>query len=233
MSENSSSAQDASAGRGRGRGRGNRGGLGKYLRAKGRRGGGRPAEFGNRLVLDGEKEEELDEEEAAERAAKYSRRRLGTNADRYEEPEPELGSDGEPIVEPEVDLSAFLEKQRISDSGPSIGPVDDVDVEDVDTSLAHIGTRTTSTKKGKTETIKWDEKYEDMSREKASAEAAWDLKARFKAKSEKLREKAIVGRKPKEETYTVSPALPLPDGSFPPPKTQMEEMEDFLDDLLG
>lgn len=92
MSEPSLSTTAGTANRGRGRG--NRGGLGKYLRARGRGGRGRPAEFSKRLVLEGEAEEELDEEEAAERAQKYSRRQLGTNADRYVEPEPELGSDG-------------------------------------------------------------------------------------------------------------------------------------------
>lgn len=92
---NESTADSSSTGPGRGRGRGrSRGGYGKYLRARGRRGGGRPAEFRERLVLEGENPEESDEEEAAERAAKYSRRQLGSNADRYAEPEPELGSDG-------------------------------------------------------------------------------------------------------------------------------------------
>jgi len=33
-------------------------------------------------------------------------------------------------------------------------------------------------------------------------------------------------------TYTDAPALPLPDGSAPPPKDPKQEMEDFLDDLL-
>lgn len=86
--------------RGRGRGRGkSRGGLGKYLRARGRgRGTGRPAQFGTRLLLEGEGKEDLTEEEAAElareTAAKYSRRQLGTNADRYQEEEVELDSDG-------------------------------------------------------------------------------------------------------------------------------------------
>lgn len=80
--------------RGRGRGK-SRGGLGKYLRARGRgRGRGRPAEFGKRLVLEDEQEAELDEEEAKELEKKYSRRQLGTNADRYAESEPELDSDG-------------------------------------------------------------------------------------------------------------------------------------------
>lgn len=77
-----------------------RGGLGKYLRARGRGSGrargGRPAEWGNRLVLDGEQQVKLEEEEAKELREKFSRRQLGTNADRYKEPEPELDSDGKP-----------------------------------------------------------------------------------------------------------------------------------------
>lgn len=83
--------------RARGRGRGkSRGGLGKYLRARGRgRGGGRPAEFHQRVLLEGEgPADEEDEEEVAERARKFSRRQLGSNADRYAEEEPELDSDG-------------------------------------------------------------------------------------------------------------------------------------------
>lgn len=50
------------------------------------------------MLLEGEGQEELDEEEAAELKAefdrKYGRRKLGSNADRYVEEEPELGSDG-------------------------------------------------------------------------------------------------------------------------------------------
>ena len=85
--------------RGRGRGK-SRGGLGKYLRARGRgRGFGRPAEFTTRLVLEGERKPDLEDEEEAERARelaqKFSRRQLGTNTDRYKEEEVELDSDGE------------------------------------------------------------------------------------------------------------------------------------------
>jgi len=94
-SDKSSGIPVSESGRGRGRGR-SRGGLGKYLRARGRgRGQGRPAIFNERLLLEGEGVEEEDEEEAAARAARYSRRQLGTNADRYAEPEPELDSDGQ------------------------------------------------------------------------------------------------------------------------------------------
>lgn len=89
-----SSTQAPPRGRGRGRGK-SRGGLGKYLRARGRgRGAGRPAVFGTRLVLEGEEVTELDEEEQRELEQKYARRQLGSNADRYAEPEAELDSDG-------------------------------------------------------------------------------------------------------------------------------------------
>lgn len=47
-----------------------------------------------RLVLEGEQRGELDEEETKELEQKYSRRDLGSNADRYVEPEPELDSEG-------------------------------------------------------------------------------------------------------------------------------------------
>ena len=188
--------------RGRGRGK-SRGGLGKYLRARGRgRGSGRPAEFSTRLLLEGEGRPSLTEEEEAELAKelaeKYSRRQLGTNADRYKEEEPELDSDGvfssvvfrwsfeltflwagEPIVEPEVDLSTFLEKQRISDDvGPSlrVAEAEDDDNDDVDTSLAHItsksiGNPVQASRKGKVEQIVWDEELDTMNREKKAAEA--------------------------------------------------------------
>ena len=89
-----SSQETQAIGRGRARGR-SRGGLGKYLRARGRgKGRGRPAEFTTRILLEGETPDEETEEEAAERLRKFSRRELGSNVDRYLEPEPELDSDG-------------------------------------------------------------------------------------------------------------------------------------------
>src|ERR1700733_7330933 len=94
--ETTQSADSPQPSRGRGRGK-SRGGLGKYLRARGRgRGRGRPAEFGQRLVLEEEEVIEIDPDsaEAKEFQQRYSRRQLGSNADRYVEPEPELNSDG-------------------------------------------------------------------------------------------------------------------------------------------
>ncbi|THU83815.1 hypothetical protein K435DRAFT_831452 [Dendrothele bispora CBS 962.96] len=246
-SEAQPESPDTSRGRGRGRGRGkSRGGLGKYLRARGRGSGrgysGRPAEFHKRLLLEGEESEELDEEEIAEREEKYSRRQLGTNADRYKEEEPELDENGEPIVEPEVDLTAFLERQRISDGpGPSSTLKSDVDVDedDVDYSVAQFSTKpavgTSNDRKGKVQQIEWDERLEDLMREKTSADATRDLKHRFREKSENLRRKPVINvparERKQEASYVDAPPLPVPENAKP--KSQMEEMEDFLDELLG
>ena len=96
MVEANPSTSSESQPRGRGRGRGkSRGGLGKYLRARGRgHSFGRPAEFTQRLVLGGEQPEDIDPEEANEIHQRYSKRELVSNADRYAEEEPQLGSEG-------------------------------------------------------------------------------------------------------------------------------------------
>jgi hypothetical protein len=99
----------------RGRGRSararSRGGLGKHLRARGHgHRGGRPAVFQERLLLEDEQPDEFNEEEVAELNAHYAKRTLSTNADRYEEPEPEIGSDGT-VVSPTV-LSLILSRQQ-------------------------------------------------------------------------------------------------------------------------
>ncbi|KAI0341215.1 hypothetical protein BDW22DRAFT_1430350 [Trametopsis cervina] len=233
-------SSDAPAAPARGRGRGkSRGGLGKYLRARGRgRGRGRPAEFGKRLVLEGEGEQELDEEEQKELAQKYSRRQLGTNADRYVESDPELDSEGEPIVEPEVDLSTFLERQRVSEVPSVVSPPVEEDDDDIDHSLDHLALglkQAEVSKKGKVQQIAWDESLEELSRDKAAAEATRDLKTRFKAKTEKERaqggSRSIPRSKAKPDRFIEAPALPT--DTPPPLKSEKEKMEDFLDDLLG
>ncbi|PSS11039.1 hypothetical protein PHLCEN_2v3335 [Hermanssonia centrifuga] len=259
METNQESAQ-AGPSRGRGRGK-SRGGLGKYLRARGRgRGRGRPAEFSRRLVLEDEEDVELEEEEAKELQQKYSRRQLGTNADRYVEPEPELDSEGEQIVEPEVDISTFLERQRLSPQ-PSTAPPppDDDDDDDIDHTLAHLSPQArqdSKTRKGRVQQIEWDQSLEEMIRQKAAADAARELKARFKAKTEKERAKALSNKSParpsghgtqllsailrkefinlhiakSDKAYAEAPALPT---DVVQPKGEKEGMEDFLDDLLG
>ncbi|KAI1790886.1 hypothetical protein LXA43DRAFT_890266 [Ganoderma leucocontextum] len=239
----SDSAEGSSAGageRGRGRGRGkSRGGLGKYLRARGRgRGRGRPAEFGKRLVLDGEEVLDLDEEEqkAYERELqqKFGRRQLGTNADRYVEFEPELDSEGEEVVEPEVDLSAFLERQRLS-PGPSSAPPPPDEDEDIDTTVAQIGKSQTRSKKGRVQQIEWDEELENMSREKAAARRLEvNLKARFRAQTAKQRGRASPrGASTLGQRSHAVEAPPLPTDSPGQAKGEKEDMQDFLDDLLG
>ncbi|KAI0651361.1 hypothetical protein C8Q79DRAFT_1004657 [Trametes meyenii] len=226
--------------RGRGRGRGkSRGGLGKYLRARGRgRGRGRPAEFGKRLLLEDEQEDELDDEEQQELERKFARRQLVSNADRYAEPEPELNSEGEAEVEPEVDLSSFLERQRLS-SGPSVTQPEDDD--DVDTSLAHITSRgkpPLQSKKGRVQQVEWDAELEELSREKAAADATRDLKARFRAQTAKQRGRAAPrgtatsSRKQQHSDRAFVEAPPLPTDAPQPEKSEKEDMQAFLDDLL-
>ncbi|KAF9221755.1 hypothetical protein BS17DRAFT_768412 [Gyrodon lividus] len=239
MADSSTSTPSDNQPRGRGRGRGkSRGGLGKYLRARGRgHAYGRPAEVTKRLVLDGEEGEDIDPEEADEMRRKFAKRQLGSNADRYAEEEPQLDSDGEEIREPEIDLSAFLEKQRLSDSGPVLSLTSETqgnDDDEIDHTLAHITSRqqpTTQSKKGRIQAIEWDETLEQMSREKAVAEANRDLKERFRAKANTLRSKPMAPKERKKENDIVE-APPLPTEIIVK-KDPRIEMQDFLDDLLG
>jgi hypothetical protein len=194
-------------------------------------------------VLEGESNEDGEEDEEAEReeARKYSRRQLGSNADRYVEPGPELNSDGEVEPEPEINLSSFLERQRLDDlparSTPLADSIDDAD--DVDLTLAHISSRpqaVSQSKKGQVQQIDWDEQLDDLSREKAAAEAARELKTRFRAKTERMRgqtqDNSAHGRERKhDKAYAEAP--PLPNESALPPKDTKDEMQDFLDDLLS
>jgi len=90
------SSSTSTGARGRGYLRSRRG-IGKHIRARGRgRGyrGGHPDWYSERLTPDGEQSEQRDAAEAAVLEARYAWRTLGTNVDRYEEPEPEIGLDG-------------------------------------------------------------------------------------------------------------------------------------------
>ena len=86
---------------------------------------------------------------------------------------------GEEEVEPEVDLSSFLEKQRLSDvASPELSSTLLTHAEDeVDHSLAHISSRpqATQSKKGRIQTVRWDAELEELTREKAAAEATWGM----------------------------------------------------------
>lgn len=83
---------------------------------------------------------------------------------------------GEIELEPEVNLSNFLDRQRISDLPARSTPLAETDdAEDVDPTLAHISSRpqaVSNSKKGQVKQINWDEQLDDLSREKAAAEAA-------------------------------------------------------------
>jgi hypothetical protein len=88
---------------------------------------------------------------------------------------------GEPIAEPEVDLSSFLARQRLQDDATpnpsSAPPPNEEALTDIDTSLAHIGTTKLrrpadgNDRKGKLQTLDWDEGLENMKREKDEADA--------------------------------------------------------------
>jgi len=81
---------------------------------------------------------------------------------------------GQPIEEPEVDLSAFLQRQRLEDL-PELSLVHStVDDDDVDHSLTHITSnplRGPQSRKGKIQHIKWDASLEEMQHDKNVAQA--------------------------------------------------------------
>jgi hypothetical protein len=81
---------------------------------------------------------------------------------------------GEPIVEPEVDLSAFLEKQRLADdeSGPSAPPPPEEE-DDVDHNYDHLFQGGSApTMKGKVEQIQWDNSLDALLKDKIAADAS-------------------------------------------------------------
>jgi len=83
--------------------------------------------------------------------------------------------EGEEVKDPEVDLSAFLERQRISEAATfSTAPQEDDD-DDIDHNLDHITSGRKAyirPKKGNVQTVIWDKDLEEMKREKDAAEAA-------------------------------------------------------------
>lgn len=176
---------DATRGRRRGRG-----GIGKYLRARGRRGTGRPAEFVTRLNPEDENDAAEEDSEAEDQLKKYAKRQIETNAHRYEEPEADLNCNfilvlfffheyrraflAEEQPEPEVDLSSFLAKQRLTDPDlrlPHDQPIKNED--DVDDSLHHITSYSSQVRpsKNRVQTIEWDESLNELKLEKESADA--------------------------------------------------------------
>jgi len=214
-----------------------RGGRGKYIRARGRgHHFGRPAVFQERLLLEGEQPELLDEAEAVERDGRYARRTLGTNADRYEEPEPEIGADGQPIEEPEIDLSAFLARQRVEDSPELLLESTTVDDDDVDHSLTHITSNPLAkchTRKGKIQQIEWDASLEELQHDKNVAQAQSDLKERLRANAARQMGKTATRQHSRRPVKPLKEAPPLPQDHQLPTKSSRAEMEDFLGELLG
>ena len=78
-------------------------------------------------------------------------------------------------MDPEVDLSAFLARQRLEDSSRPLfsQPTNDKD-DDVDPSLAHINPISCNklpSRKGKVQQIEWDASLEEMEHNKNVAQA--------------------------------------------------------------
>ena len=81
---------------------------------------------------------------------------------------------GEEEPEPEVDLSAFLARQKLSSNERIIAEA--AGKEEVDHTLAHLTSNlqpNRQPKKGQVQPITWDNELEEMRREKAIAEANW------------------------------------------------------------
>jgi hypothetical protein len=75
-----------------------------------------------------------------------------------------------------VDLSAFLERQRLDDNPPSSieKPKDEDDEDDIDHSLLARSSKlfgSSSNKKGQVHQIEWDKDMDELRREKLSTEA--------------------------------------------------------------
>ncbi|KAF7365856.1 hypothetical protein MVEN_00460000 [Mycena venus] len=128
-----------------------------------------------RLLLESEgPNPEEDDEEAAERAVelalKFSRRPLGTNADRYVEPEPVLDSYGGALIAHRMRAGGATRGRPIL-----VLTTDTADDEDVDHTLVHTssGIKLVMSPKGKVGQIEWDKELDELEREKAAAEAIW------------------------------------------------------------
>jgi hypothetical protein len=187
------------------------------------------------LLLEDEQPDELNEEEVAELNAHYAKRTLSTNADRYEEPEPEIGSDGQPMVDPEVDLSAFLARQRLEDQSKLFGQATTGKDDDVDPSLAHINPNSSNklpSKKGKVQRIEWDASLEEMEHNKNVAQAQSDMKERLRANAARQMGKTAIREHASRQAKSLKEAPPLPQDPSLPEKSPRAEMEDYLDKLL-
>jgi hypothetical protein len=78
------------------------------------------------------------------------------------------------MVDPEVDLSAFLARQRMGDQSKLFGQATTDKDDDVDPSLAHINPNSSNklpSKKGKIQRIEWDASLEEMEHNKNVAQA--------------------------------------------------------------
>ena len=78
--------------------------------------------------------------------------------------------------EPEVDLSIFLERQRLTDQDDRISYKEEEFDDGIDHSLSNLPLASSSgskTRKNKTQTIQWDASMDQLKQEKEAAEAVW------------------------------------------------------------
>lgn len=226
--------------RARSRGRGNRG---KYLRARGRRGLGRAAEFAPRLLLEediGAGDLDVDEDDQDD-AGKYAKREIVDNTEKYGDPsvEPNVVEGELEEPEPEVDLSGFLAKQRLKDPDHEQFLPQDSD-EDVDISLSKLSvSASTSLKpqKNNIQTIEWDASMEELRKDKEAADAVRDLKSRFQnTRSRPVRSQLRRGTNKatrEVEDLRHEPSSTNEGITESQPSTVKAQMETFLDDLLS
>jgi hypothetical protein len=79
---------------------------------------------------------------------------------------------GQPIVEPEIDLSAFLARQRLEDLTEPHSVPPTIEEDDVDHSLAHFTSNADHRSwKGQARQIEWDTSLEEMQHDKNVAQA--------------------------------------------------------------
>ncbi|KAG9057889.1 hypothetical protein FS842_003209 [Serendipita sp. 407] len=189
-------------------------------------------------------EDDLDEEEINEYYSRFAARPLESNEAKYEEPTTEETGDANNEDNDTQEVLAMHRIKVASGTGVSgseqayMKPkkqqnYDEADGADVDHALG-ASLRALSMKAGgkgmreddvrepsKVIKIEWNKELEEMSREKSEAEARNALKERLKA-SEVLRGKPSRSIKP----------TTVPHSQGHTSKPDMEQLEDFLDDLL-
>lgn len=158
--------------------------------------------------------------EGQDTASEFANRIIVSNADRYIELQ---AGDSEDDTPQKAELSNLLLRQRLSDIEDTyaVSKAETSHLNEVDQTLSHLPSSTkasTARSKPAAKVIQWDDEIESTWRAKQKADAARNLKARFKGKAqsptaEQLRQPVTTG------VQSVS--------------SDVKEEEAFLDELLG